>query len=271
VAVATDGIIFAAWEDNRNSSSSDTDIYLSYSTDGGTTFLQPNLRVTGQDQAFAKQLSPALASDDFNNVYIVWEDHLFFYASLYLKKITRDNAGAVAIGTPVPVVPDSQSFPTNTTQVHPSIIVDATDTVYVAWESAVLQNTTPSSYNIYLAGSPDGAIFTSPVQVNQTKATGFYGGWVYPALGADAQGVFLAWEDFRNGLLNKDIYFTRTSDGGGSFEPARKINDDEGTWHEKPGLAVSGGKTVVVWTDFRNTASLNCLVCSNDVFLARER
>ncbi|MBI4715127.1 MAG: hypothetical protein HY760_04190 [Nitrospirae bacterium] len=279
LAITPDGILYVGWEDDRNPSltgpEENTDIYLAVSPDGGTTF--PNIRITGGEENASQtpQRSPALASDPQGRVYLVWEDHAY-YASLKMNVITRDAEGAAIVGNAVLVATQvTTDLPSNTTQVHPALTAASDRGIFVVWESAELQNGVPTAYDIYLTGSPDGITFSSPspVRVNRSGAGGLYGGYAYPAITSDEEGtLYLAWEDSRNGLGDQDIYATRSTEGGFSFETARKVNDDEGTWQEKPGIAVRDGKAFVVWSDYRNNPSSTCSpqTCPNDIYSATE-
>ena len=284
MAVTPDGTLYVAWEDNRNPSQTspqqNTDIYLAVSDDGGITF--PNHRVTGGEENApqTRQVSPALAADLQGRVYLAWEDQPFL-SSLNMNLVTHDEDGNVTISDPVLVASDADpDLPANTTQVHPALTVASDRGIFVVWESAKLQFTTPTSYDIYLTGSPlpdssNELSFSPPIRVNRLGTGGLYGGWAYPAITSDENGIlYLAWEDSRNGFGDQDIYATRiTGDlNSDSIETARKVNDDSGTWQEKPGIAVRDGKAFVIWSDYRNNPSSTCSpqTCPNDIYSATE-
>jgi hypothetical protein len=83
-----------------------------------------------------------------------------------------------------------------------------------------------------------------------------------PSITLDALGnTYIVWRDYRNDLTlpafaRGDIYFSKSTDGGLSFNESRKVNDDLGdTMQHMPSIAEdSKGIIHVVWEDFRNDA-----------------
>ncbi len=79
--------------------------------------------------------------------------------------------------------------------------------------------------------------------------------------------IYINWSDQRNGADNTDIFFTRSTDGGLSWDPPLKVNSDTGahqqffTW-----MAVdpTSGHIYIVYYDRRNTSG-----DFTDVYLSR--
>ena len=108
------------------------------------------------------------------------------------------------------------------------------DTVYVIW----------SDGTIYCQKSTNGGnTFGLPVQVNSTPTGVHYG------MKVDSGGIiYVAFQDFA------DIYFTKSIDGGQTFIPAVKVNDDTipQIGQEKPAIAVNNkGQIFIAWRDQR--------------------
>ena len=87
-----------------------------------------------------------------------------------------------------------------------------------------------------------------PNNVNQIK----------PDLTGDGnQRLFAVWEDGRNGgVLNRDIYFSRSDDGGQTWTDDIRVNDDSGSVNQlDPAIAYdrTRNRIYVVWQDGRNT------------------
>lgn len=79
IAVGPSGTVYVVWRDYR---SGDGDIYIASSTDGGTTWTDPNVRVN-DDTGTADQRLPALAVGPEGNVYVVWEDDRNGHSDIY--------------------------------------------------------------------------------------------------------------------------------------------------------------------------------------------
>jgi hypothetical protein len=92
------------------------------------------------------------------------------------------------------------------------------------------------------------ALPSGPTSVNQTR----------PALASDGAGtLFAIWEDGRNGgVYNRDIYFSRSTDGGDTWQrPDVRVNDGTSTGNQiRPDLVYdqSIGRLYAVWQDERN-------------------
>ena len=142
---------------------------------------------------------------------------------------------------------------------RPSVAIDRPGNVHVAWTD--LRARQPDT-NVFYARSVDhGATFGPNVQIDDSKV-GFdpnvdtpSNQWS-PSLAVDANGVFVAWQD--NRLGNNDVFFTRSFDGGLSFQADERVDDTgDGTSEQtRPSLAFGGkgAKRVcyVAWEDSRN-------------------
>jgi hypothetical protein len=222
-------------------------VYFSKSTNGGQTW-QSNVRVAGGLPDFLT-LHASIALDAHGFIYIAFGgDEPGNDRNVYFIKSTD---GGLSFLDSV-LVNDT----TIATQKHPSIAVDSSgQKVFVAWEDA--RNTDPPNYDIYFARSTDGGTtFLPNIRVDDT---GSDTAWKWnPSIGCTQAGdtIYLAWGDNRNGTL--DIFFSRSIDGGQSFEPNILVNDTAGTipssqW--SPSLCVNKvGIVYVCWRDLRSGA-----------------
>jgi uncharacterized repeat protein (TIGR01451 family) len=99
-----------------------------------------------------------------------------------------------------------------------------------------------------LARSVDGGA-TWLTNTNVISESGLAGQYA-PSLVVGGDGnVCVAWEDERSG--NPDIYFARSTDGGGTWSANLKVNDDTGSTHqEQPSLvADESGNLYAAWVD----------------------
>lgn len=142
---------------------------------------------------------------------------------------------------------------------RPSVAIDRTGTVHVAWTD--LRERQPDT-NVFYARSTDrGLTFSANAQLDDSKAgfdpnTDTPSNQWYPSLAVDTGRLFATWQD--NRLGNNDVFFSRSADGGSSFAPAERV-DDTGTGSSeqtRPSLALGGkgSKRVcyVAWEDSRN-------------------
>lgn len=146
----------------------------------------------------------------------------------------------------------------------PSIAVDSEGRVFVVWEQF---NRSNQSKGIYIAISDNGGIsFDFIRKVNDNIS---WGEQPSIAIGDDDK-IHVVWNDWRNdadlkwvsgggidGINNADIYYANSTDGGESFNPNVRVDDDGGT----SSVATSTSRRIlaldsmrgihVVWMDAR--------------------
>lgn len=256
LAVGRDALVVAVWSDTRERESN---IYLTRSRDGGRTF-EPNRRVNDRPGT-AGLFGATVALDQHNRAHVVWFDERDGDADIYFARESDDGHGftknvrvnddktkssgeeefAPDAFFDKPAVATGGAF-----QTLPSLAVDPRGTIYVAW-----QDYRHNQADIYFSKSTNGGQSFSPnVRVNDDVGRA---GQLYPSLAVDGAGaVYLAWHDFRKG--DQDIYFSRSTDGGQTFNPNVRVNDDSGTAGQfNPSLAVDDeGRVHVAWHDLRN-------------------
>jgi hypothetical protein len=228
--------VYIAWMDGRNHSNG-TDIYLAYSTDGGNTFSE-NKRVN-DGVGVVTQSEPAIAVDNSGTIYLAWTDNREGDDDIYFA---YSNDGGNTFSINKKVTDDG----TDAAQSKPSIAVDNTGSIYVAW-----QDEREGGFDIYFASSiDDGNTFSENVNVNDNPGDGLQ---FDPVITADSSGnIYIAWRDYRDG--NNDIYFTESIDSGNSFSTNIKVNDDLVDASQlDPSIAVDAeGMIYIAWADTRN-------------------
>ena len=119
--------IYVAWQDERNG---DFDIWLARSTDGGVTWTEPLSNPVNDDTVHAVQVNPSLAVDEAGTLYIVWQDRrngsddIYFAASADGGDTWTDN-----------ILVTDHPAATMQAQRSPDITV-AGGRIYVTWEDA---------------------------------------------------------------------------------------------------------------------------------------
>jgi len=241
IAVDANGNIYVAWEDWRNDN---PDIYFTKSLDGGTSF-EPNIRVDDTGSSASFQTYSSIAVDANGNIYVVWEDlGNFLDYDIYFAKSTD---GGISFESNVRVNDDNSTV---TFGAFPTIAVDINGNIYVVWQD----RRNDGSSHIYFAKSTDGGIYFEPnIRVDDSS----HSGQGKPSIAVDANGnIYVAWEDWRND--NPDIYFSKSTDEGASFEPNVRVDDTGSStgMQNEPSVTVdTNGNIYVVWHDYRNNVS----------------
>src|SRR5437773_6795744 len=144
-------------------------------------------------------------------------------------------------------------------QLEPSLFFDHNRAIYVAWTDSLNGN-----QDIFFSKSTDGGLsFSANVRVNDITAN-FQ---TQPDIAVDSAGLIHAvWTDGRNiGSTGPDIYYANSTDGGLSFNPSQRVNNDAVAAEQgEPAIAVAPDRSVyVVWTDPRNAAR------ATDIYFSR--
>jgi hypothetical protein len=222
--------VYLVWSDERTNLRR---IYFSRSTDAGAVW-STNLRLSS-DNPDHEANTPSLTLDNLGNIYVCYAhyDWNTFNVDVYF---TRSTDGGLSFSSPV-LVNDT----TRAAQDHPSIAVDTSgQVVYVAWQDTRNSIGTPN-FDIYVSRSTDGGLTFGPsVRVDDTGSDTL--DQQVPSIGCTQGGdtVYVTWWDERNDSeeANYDIYFSRSIDGGTSFEPNILVNDTVGT--KDSGIRVCG-------------------------------
>jgi hypothetical protein len=222
--------------------------------DGGQSFTK-NVKVNNDTES-ADQRSPSITVDNSGIIYVVWNDRRgnTSYEDIYFAKSTD---GGQTFSKNVKIndgAGDRAGY-------RPIIKVDSKGTIYVVWTDFRNGWDNP---DIYFVNSTDGGLtFGTNFRVNDGKGATWES---WPSMDIDNNdNIYIAWTDRRNGSNDYDIYFTKSTDSGLSFEPNVKVNEDIGGVRQTcPSLAVDDGSNVhIVWRDFRN-GGLN-----DDIYYAR--
>ncbi len=238
VAISPNQTIYVIWEDSRNDPNPESppryvDIFISASYNMGRIFSR-NVQITDNSETLAKS-EPSIAIDPEGTIYVAWWDHTGLYLQKSLDGVTFTEPVEVSTGI------------SGTFKIAPSVCAPVAGKVYVAYSSP-----NDMAGRIFVAISSDGGANFHSTRVDDGGAD-FR---TNPDIGADQGGnVYVVWQDQRNG--DSDIYFSRSTNGGISFSPNVRVNDDNGnSLQELPSLALGKtGNIYVVWGDWRNGGS----------------
>jgi len=250
------GHIFVAWKDNRTGVAK---VYIDKSIDRGVSFGSDFLIYDWSYDLVPTWLPYTVNIEvgDDGKIYVAW---VAYYSDSYA------NCDIFFTGS----IDDGQTFdtpitanPTESEARHrfPWIAVDNENKIYVAYSKT---NSTFSC--VYLVRSLNGGLtFETPVKVNDDFEYCYRGG-KNVVVSPDGK-IYVAWTDGRAGPGPQymDIYFATSLDGGLSFGPNIRVNDDSlmspPDAHPHFTRGVQGTPSIVsdsearvhaVWEDFRN-------------------
>jgi hypothetical protein len=227
--------IFVVWEDNRLTGDQKTHIYLTKSSNYGTSF-GTDIRVDDAPIGDSVCCSSLAVDESNGNIYVVWQDYrnspdpysidIYFANStdggetFNTNKRVNDDLGKTFQG--VPSIASRQGF------------------IGVVWAD--------DRGGIYFANSTDnGNTFGENKRVNDVLGPGFF----YPDIAIDDNGtVFVVWEDKIGGIFS--IFFSKSYDGGNTWTPSIKVSDNPLIDGQRmPSLALDSDNNIyVVWIDY---------------------
>ncbi len=243
VVVDTSGN-FYIYTVSLNETTGDGELWLFKSTDQGETFNQVYEMATGpwfEDKEWGTtDLTPT--SPFANTLYCSWTR---FAANTSILLIRSTDEG-VTWNTPVTVSDGAGgvqgSFPA----------VSSDGELYVVWRSS------SSGGQIRFDKSTDGGLTFGTDKIVSTAPNAWF-----PHMAVDLSGgpfhnyIYVVWDDLSNG--DDDIFLSISSDGGETWTPAQRINNDpigNGKDQFWPSIAISElGEIVILFYDSRNTTS----------------
>ena len=229
------------FEDNRNA---DVDLYLQRYDEDGNQLWSPESRVNkniisdGTDQ-----YSPSMAIDSTDNIYIAWTDNRNGDIDIYAQKY--NSSGTALWGTDLKINTDTGT----TDQYSPSMAIDSTDNIYIAWTDNRNGDTDIYAQKYNFSGT---ALWGTDLKINtDTGTTDQYS----PSMAIDStDNIYIAWTDNRNG--DTDIYAQKYNISGVSlWDPDLRVNIDmSGLNQYNVYLAINPltDEVLASWTDERN-------------------
>jgi hypothetical protein len=190
-------------------------------------------KIIGLSDSDVTSQGPRLAASG-NNVYAVWEESLDGTNRIMFAKSTdRGNTFSKPANLTSGVGIDSET---------PSIAAFG-NIVYVVWT-----DNSPGNFDIFFIKSTDGGnTFSKPLNLSNDPGLSYL-----PKIATNGKNnVYVVWTD--NSPGNYNILFTRSLDGGASFDKPIILGNLKGV-SNFPNIAASGNDTVyVVWSHKNNT------------------
>jgi hypothetical protein len=252
-------------------------IALTYSDDNGKTWSQ------GNGGAYLDQLSNSIsttwghvedkqwiavnhyvASKYTDHVYAMWTDFNGAAGNgKIMVAVSRDRGQSFS--KPVQLSTPSAATPANT-YIYPSVGPDGS--VYVAFVSGYDTKNKNRVGNVYVAKSVDDGATWGPFTLAATPVenpngslpnTTFRDGIIENFVSSQTYPghVYLTYENYDSAAGTMDVYFTQSTDGGSTWSPPARVNDDAGTAATdqfQPSVAAGPGNAVAVAFYDRRTA-----------------
>ncbi|OGD20219.1 MAG: hypothetical protein A2Y69_06705 [Candidatus Aminicenantes bacterium RBG_13_59_9] len=221
IAIDSTDTIHVVWQDD---SSGNSEIYYKRSKDGGTTWSA----IQNLSSTLGGSMSPATAIGSGDSVHVVWQESTPGNWEIYYKKST--DGGSTWNAARRLTWTDGESL-------NPAIA--SGDNIHIVWEDEA-----PGNYEIYYKRSTDGGTtWGSAKRLTWTSAGSFA-----PTIAMGTSGqVHVAWSDDATG--NDEIYYRRSTDGGATWNGARRL-----TWTTggsfSPAIAVDSSDQIhIAWHD----------------------
>ncbi len=198
-------------------------------------------------------INPSLAVDLSGNVYVVWAD-LTDYGSngsdqdIFYKKLElNSNLWTVTEVVSTESVTAGGSY-------APSVAVDTSGSVHVAWEGVDVGGTLNDHQIFYKYWSSSTSSWT-PTEVISTESTSQSSN---PIIAADAErNVYVVWEDrsdYASSGSDSDIFFKKWSSSSSTWSTTTVVSTNCEYDSTSPSLSVDTSENVhVAWTDYSNS------------------
>jgi prepilin-type N-terminal cleavage/methylation domain-containing protein len=247
IKVDNSGDLYVSWNDNSNGNQ-DSFLIKRASADGGDLWggsKKIDTQADSKDQTNPRIALSKIASPQ--NIIVVWSDNRNTQTDIFLKiyDINKNNVLS-------PEIKVNTNFePTGTNQYSPTLAIDSSDNIYVAWTDERNGNKDVYAQKYNLGGINQWAsdIFIGSLSASTSEQYS-------PAVAIDSSdNIYLSWTDERNG--NKDVYLQKynTSSAAvwGSEIRVGTISASSSNQYSSSLAVDSIGNIYVAWTDERNS------------------
>ena len=206
-------------------------IFFTMSRDSGANWDNfPTTKNLSKSKGEAFGPSIAVTKKGVVRVYVAYHDDSNGTTQAYLirsKKKTKFKT------KPANITPhDGAAF-------SPRIALDSGEGLNVVWGDTG----EPGARVVYVRSTDQGVTFTEPLIISRESTTAFE-----PEIAVDSQdSVNVVWQDEASGV--SAVMFARSTDGGASFSPPRRVSSGDGRASEAHIVADASGRLNVVWVD----------------------
>ncbi|MCD6115831.1 T9SS type A sorting domain-containing protein [bacterium] len=246
VSTGTGGVFFAYENDPQG----DADIYVQYIDGAGNAKWGPDGKVICS--AAGNQKRPTITSDGSGGLYVAWEDEVS--EDIYIQHLdAQGNELWVKDGIRICSAAGLQS--------RVEAVYDGTGSVTLVW----IDERSGNGTDIYAqrVNSSGNALW----QTNGVPVCTESGNQSSHVIKSDGSGgVFVVWQDYRNGYANIDIYAQHINSSGSPLFGSQGISVvSAANNQQKPDIDINGTDIFVSWQDFRSGTNNDIYVQKFDI------
>ncbi|OLS29523.1 MAG: hypothetical protein HeimAB125_22230 [Candidatus Heimdallarchaeota archaeon AB_125] len=238
--------VHIAWDDSTNYAGAGTDYDIFYKCWNASTSSWTTTEVVTTESVYISS-NPSLAVDSAGNIHIAWE---FFNGNTwYAIHYKRWNSSTSSWTTPEIVSTEG-----TTAVYNPSLAVDSSDNIHVAWEDYTNYAGAGTDYDIFYKCWISSTSSWTTTEVVSTESTG---NSVNPSLAVDSSdNIHVAWDDstnYTNCGADADIFYKHWISSTSSWTTTEVVSTESTGHSYRPSLAVdSAGNIHVAWEDSTN-------------------
>ncbi len=220
------------WEDYRNNQA---DIYAQSFDANGNKLWTNDLQITSSS---SDEVSPVIAIDSQDNIYITWTNQDSLSKNIYLQKI--DFLGNIALSNPLKITASSSD------DYEIDLTLGSNNNIYLSWTSEYL-----GLKNVYLAkysSTTQNLLWSKKINKDSSSDDRFSS-----SLAVGNSYIYASWTDFREG--NNDIYTQKFDKSGNALWTSdQKINVNLTSTDQSISQLIinSSSDPIAVWQDNRN-------------------
>jgi hypothetical protein len=238
VAMDGRGYFIVTWRDFRNGGGWSGDVYAQRYDSSGTP-LGTNFRVN-DDTGLTVMAVPAVAMHPAGSFVITWEDYRSWNSDIYAQRY--DSSGS-PLGSNFKVNDDTGTA----SQPWATIAMDHSGRFVITWA-----DDRDGDYDIYAQRyDSSGIAWGSNFKVNDDAGT--LDQWSPTVAIGDSGNFIIAWEDYRTGICNPDIYAQKYDSSGNPLGGNFLVPKDQYASFAQlnPAVATNGDSIYFAWQDNR--------------------
>ncbi|WP_337871646.1 T9SS type A sorting domain-containing protein [Ignavibacterium sp.] len=223
-SIAVSGnVVHVVWYDETS------EVYYKRSPNAGLSW-EPEIKLSDTTQVWGSAWHPSISSTG-STVIAAWQENLDGNWDVYYKRST--DGGLSWLPTGRIITPNSSE--------NASVSISGTN-VLITW----MEGLPVVGYEIFSSvSSNEGINWSAATPITNDS---IWSGYPSPAISGNV--LHITWQQqLAPGIF--EVYYTRSSGGGNSWESARQLNSNSSS-ATNPSIVASGNLVYVVWSDFRD-------------------